>query len=54
VAVVEPLAGAQRGCAIIRTHLETPPVQLDLMHPIGAVRRVLDQLAQGERDELGE
>ena len=53
MAVVVAVACAERGCSVLDADLNAPAVQLDLMNPIGAVRRAIDQQAGGEGNEVG-
>ena len=53
MAVVVAVAGAEGGCSVLHSDLEPPAVQLDLVDPIGTVRRTFDEQAGRERDEVG-
>ena len=52
MAVVVAVASAERGCSVFNADLKPPAVQLDLVNPIGPVRRAIDQQARCERDEV--
>ena len=53
MAVVVPVPCAERRCSVFYADLDAPAVQLDLVDPIGAIRRALDQEAGGEGNEVG-
>ena len=54
MAVVVPVPCAERGCSILYADLKAPAVELDLMDPVRAIGRTVDQEAGRECDEVGE
>jgi hypothetical protein len=53
-AVVVAVARAEGSRPILHANLKPPAVQLNLVDPVGTIRRAIDQQAGGERDEVGE